>query len=213
MTRTCVGRFDHAEVVFTLFSSTGPKISLDKQRFKPSFEPNLGFVSVFVLNSRKHDSGHPSRLAGSPAQLPVVASPSTSHRLNIKSPLKHLRSACVRRARRSVCRAASGIPPARAAGSAGRGRSGRSPVRGRRGPRLPCAGCVCAGAGRPCVLQPPAARAACERAIACRSPRASACVQTHARQSIASGACCELDQKLQACMHVRESPYQPQSGV
>ncbi len=137
----------------------------------------------------------------------------TSHRLNIKSPLKHLLRACVRRARRSVCRAASGIPPARAAGGAGRGRSGHSPVRGRRGPRPPCAGCVCAGAGRQGVLQPPATRAACERAIACRSPRASACVQTHARQSIASGAYCELDQKLQACMHVRESPHQPQCGV
>jgi hypothetical protein len=37
-----------------------------------------------------------------------------------------------------------------------------------------------------CVLQPPAARAACERAIACRSPRASACRHM----------CCERDQKL-----------------
>ena len=31
VTRTCVGRFDHAEVVFTLFSSTSPKISLEPE--------------------------------------------------------------------------------------------------------------------------------------------------------------------------------------
>ncbi len=116
--------------------------------------------------------------------------------------------ACIGRAAASAGRQAESRPNAQPATRAAAGAAAARPCAavGGRGCPVPDA-CARGRAVRACCNRPQRERHASELLPAARLERARAEKRgrLHARQSKASGACCELDQKLmlQACMHVR----------